>query len=171
MLSYLTSLGIWNWFIAAALLIVLEMIAPGAFMLWLGFAALAVGVISLVTTWAWQAQCVAFVVFAAALFPLYAATVVVAGAVALGVASMRMDGRRQAFVYPVITLALGLVFAAALAVRLLLGAIPRPETRVGAHTRRVAGGEVACAGACENVHVLDIGDNLAVDFTPAAATS
>jgi len=71
MLSYLTSLGIWNWFIAAALLIVMEMIAPGAFMLWLGFAALAVGIISLVVTWAWQAQCVAFVVFAAALFPLW----------------------------------------------------------------------------------------------------
>jgi membrane protein implicated in regulation of membrane protease activity len=71
MLSYLTSLGIWNWFIVAALLVVLEMIAPGAFMLWLGLAALAVGVISLVISWAWQAQCVAFVVFAAALFPLW----------------------------------------------------------------------------------------------------
>jgi membrane protein implicated in regulation of membrane protease activity len=71
MLSYLTSLGIWNWFIAAVLLIVLEMIAPGAFMLWLGLAALAVGLISLLISWGWQAQCVTFVVFAAALFPLW----------------------------------------------------------------------------------------------------
>jgi membrane protein implicated in regulation of membrane protease activity len=71
MLAYLTSLGVWNWFIVAALLFVVEVIAPGAFMLWLGLSALLVGVISLTIDWSWQAQCVAFVVFAAALFPLW----------------------------------------------------------------------------------------------------
>ena len=71
MLAYLTSLGVWNWFIVAALLFVVEMIAPGAFMLWLGISAVLVGAISLVFTWGWQAQCAAFVVFAAALFPLW----------------------------------------------------------------------------------------------------
>ena len=71
MQAYFVSLGIWYWFIVAALLFVVEVIAPGAFMLWLGISALAVGIISLAIDWGWQAQCAAFVVFSAALFPLY----------------------------------------------------------------------------------------------------
>jgi inner membrane protein len=71
MLAYLTSLGVWNWFIVAALLFVVEMIAPGAFMLWLGISAVLVGAVSLVIDWSWQAQCAAFVLFSAALFPLW----------------------------------------------------------------------------------------------------
>jgi len=80
MLEYFLSLGIWNWFIVAALLFVLEVLAPGAFMLWLGISAAAVGVISFViayggiplgVVWGWQVQCAAFVVFSAALFPLW----------------------------------------------------------------------------------------------------
>ena len=71
MMAYLASLGVWNWFIAAVLLFILEVIAPGAFMLWLGLAATLVGAISLAIDWGWQAQCVAFVVFAAAAFPLW----------------------------------------------------------------------------------------------------
>lgn len=69
--SYVVALGAWNWFILAALLLIVEMIAPGAFMLWLGISALAVGMLSLVIDWGWQLQCVAFAVFSAALFPLY----------------------------------------------------------------------------------------------------
>ena len=38
----------WNWLIAAAIFFVLELLAPGAFMLWLGLSAMIVGVISLV---------------------------------------------------------------------------------------------------------------------------
>jgi inner membrane protein len=71
MLAYFVSLGIWNWFIVAVLLFVVEVIAPGAFMLWLGLSAALVGIISLVVGWGWQAQCAAFVVFSAALFPLW----------------------------------------------------------------------------------------------------
>lgn len=71
MLAYFVSLGIWNWFIVAALLFVIEVIAPGAFMLWLGLSAMLVGMISLAVDWNWQAQCAAFVVFGAALFPLW----------------------------------------------------------------------------------------------------
>ena len=52
----LASLGIWNWFIVGGLLLVVEVIAPGVFMFWLGLAALAVGAISLVVDWSWQAQ-------------------------------------------------------------------------------------------------------------------
>ena len=71
MQAYFVSLGIWNWFIVAVLLFIVEVIAPGAFMLWLGISALAVGIISLAIDWTWQWQCTAFVVFSAALFPLY----------------------------------------------------------------------------------------------------
>jgi membrane protein implicated in regulation of membrane protease activity len=40
-------------------------------MLWLGLAATVVGAVSLVITWSWQAQCIAFVVLSAAAFPLW----------------------------------------------------------------------------------------------------
>ncbi len=65
------SLGAWNWFIAAALLLIAEILAPGVFMLWFGVAALLVGLISLLIDWAWQAQAAAFVVFAIAAIPLW----------------------------------------------------------------------------------------------------
>ena len=62
MLTQLSSLGAWGWFIAGELLLVLEVLAPGAFMAWLGLAALAVGVVSLYVDWSWQAQFIAFAV-------------------------------------------------------------------------------------------------------------
>jgi len=71
MMATILSFGIWNWFIAAGILIILEIMAPGAFMLWLGLAALLVGVISLVVDWPWQAQSVAFAVFALASVPIW----------------------------------------------------------------------------------------------------
>src|SRR5688572_25229374 len=71
MMSFILSLGIWNWFIAGLILLGLEVIAPGAFMMWLGLSALLVGVISLVIDWPWQAQFVAFAVFAIASIPLW----------------------------------------------------------------------------------------------------
>jgi inner membrane protein len=71
MWSALSSLGIWNWFIVGGLLLVVEVIAPGVFMFWLGLAALAVGAISLLVDWSWQAQVIAFAVIAIALIPLW----------------------------------------------------------------------------------------------------
>ncbi len=71
MLAYLQSLGGWNWFIAAAVLLIAEILAPGVFMLWFGIAALLVGSISLLVAWSWQAQLGAFVVFALAAIPLW----------------------------------------------------------------------------------------------------
>jgi inner membrane protein len=59
-MEYLASLGVWNWFILGGLLLVVEIITPGTFMLWLGLSALIVGVVSLVVVWPWQAQVVAF---------------------------------------------------------------------------------------------------------------
>src|SRR5271168_4837424 len=71
MLTLIESLGIWDWFIAGGLLLILEVLAPGVFMLWLGLAALLVGAISLVVDWPWQAQFVAFAVFAVAAIPIW----------------------------------------------------------------------------------------------------
>ena len=71
MMSMITSLGIWNWFIAGLILLGVETIMPGAFMMWLGLAALLVGVISLAIDWSWQAQFVAFGVFAVVSIPLW----------------------------------------------------------------------------------------------------
>jgi membrane protein implicated in regulation of membrane protease activity len=71
MLTPLSSLEEWNWFTAGGLLLVLEVLAPGVFMLWLGLAALVVGGISVFVDWNWQAQFVAFAVFSVAAVPLW----------------------------------------------------------------------------------------------------
>jgi membrane protein implicated in regulation of membrane protease activity len=71
MWDWMVSLGSWNWFILAAVLLVLETLAPGAFMLWLGFAAIVVGLISLAVVWSWQAQLIAFGVLAVASIPAW----------------------------------------------------------------------------------------------------
>ena len=70
-MDLLISLGVWNWFIAGGILLALEVAAPGAFMLWLGLSALLVGAISLLFPWPWQAQLVAFAVFAIGSIPLW----------------------------------------------------------------------------------------------------
>ena len=70
-LTWIVSLGAWNWFILAALLFLLEILAPGSFMLWLGLSAILVGVISLAFDWSWQAQLIAFAVFAVASIPAW----------------------------------------------------------------------------------------------------
>src|SRR5262249_50455647 len=71
MVSTVLSLGLWNWFIAGGILLALEVMAPGTFMLWLGLSALLAGVISLAVDWPWQAQFVAFAVFAIASIPIW----------------------------------------------------------------------------------------------------
>jgi membrane protein implicated in regulation of membrane protease activity len=71
MVTLVESLGVWDWFIAGGLLLILEVLAPGVFMLWLGLAAMLVGVISLFVDWPWQAQFVAFAGFSVAAIPLW----------------------------------------------------------------------------------------------------
>jgi len=71
MMSTITSLGIWNWFIVGGILLAIEVMAPGTFMLWLGLSALLVGIISLFVDWPWQMQFVAFAVFAIASIPIW----------------------------------------------------------------------------------------------------
>lgn len=55
----------WGWFILALVLAGLEIIAPGAFMIWLAGAALATGVLALLGI-GWQLQLVAFALLAVA---------------------------------------------------------------------------------------------------------
>jgi membrane protein implicated in regulation of membrane protease activity len=71
MLSLALSLGFWDWFILAAVLLLLEVMAPGTFMLWLGLSAFLVGLVSFFVDWSWQYQLVAFAVFALAAIPLW----------------------------------------------------------------------------------------------------
>ncbi|MSP83465.1 MAG: NfeD family protein [Alphaproteobacteria bacterium] len=59
----------WHWWVLATLLIILEMLAPGAFLLWLGLAAALVGAVLLAfPDMAWGQQLVLFAVLALAAF-------------------------------------------------------------------------------------------------------
>ena len=73
MMELLTSLTMWHWLIAAAILFVLELLAPGTFMLWLGLSAMLVGVISLCSssTLAVAVPARAFAMFSLASIPLW----------------------------------------------------------------------------------------------------
>jgi len=54
------SLGAWAWIILGVLLIGVELLAPGAFFLWLGLAAIATGLIDAVLSLSWQASSLLF---------------------------------------------------------------------------------------------------------------
>lgn len=56
----LAELGAWSWMIAAAVLFVLELIAPGIFFMWFGAAALATGLIAFRYDISWQWQLIWF---------------------------------------------------------------------------------------------------------------
>lgn len=60
----IAELGPWTWWILGFLLLILEIVAPGVFFLWIGVAAILVGTIALVVSFAWQAQVVLFAVLA-----------------------------------------------------------------------------------------------------------
>ena len=65
------SLVSWTWFLLALVLFVIEALRPGRFALWLGFAAVLVGVIASVARWPWPAEIVALVVLAILLIPAW----------------------------------------------------------------------------------------------------
>jgi membrane protein implicated in regulation of membrane protease activity len=71
MWDILVKLGAWNWLIFGLLLMGLEVLAPGVFLLWLGLAALLVGIISIFADWVWQVQVIAFAAFSLAAVPLW----------------------------------------------------------------------------------------------------
>lgn len=101
MWTLFASLGSWIWFIAGGLLLVVEIIAPGTFMLWLGLSALLVGLISLAVDWSWQAQFVAFALFSVAMTPLWRR---VANRVAAPSDQPFLNRRADAFVGRIFTL-------------------------------------------------------------------
>ena len=71
MWDLLVKLGSWNWLIVGLVLLALELLAPGVFLMWLGLAALLVGVITLFADWIWQVQVIAFAAFSLAAVPLW----------------------------------------------------------------------------------------------------
>lgn len=70
-MSILSALGPWGWLTAAAVLLIAEIMVPGIFLLWLGIAALIVGLVSFVIDWGWQLQWVAFALISIAAIPLW----------------------------------------------------------------------------------------------------
>lgn len=70
MMSWFVELGPWNWMILGAALLALEIVAPGAYLLWLGIAAVMTGTLSLqlwdAAFWVWQAQVLVFLVLSLA---------------------------------------------------------------------------------------------------------
>ncbi|MPZ38818.1 MAG: NfeD family protein [Rhizobiales bacterium] len=71
LLSWIASLGGWIWFVAAAVFLLLELLMPGVFMLWLGLAAILIGIISLAAVMSWQVQLIAFAVLSIACIPAW----------------------------------------------------------------------------------------------------
>lgn len=65
------SLVSWVWFSLALILFAFEGLRPGRFALWLGFAAMLVGIIASVARWPWPIEVLALVVFAALLVPAW----------------------------------------------------------------------------------------------------
>src|ERR1700737_3014203 len=66
MIALIVSLGAWSWIILGGILLAIEVMAPGTFILWLGLSALLVGVISFAIDWGWQEQGIAFAILAVA---------------------------------------------------------------------------------------------------------
>ena len=60
------SLGAWAWIILGIILIGVELVAPGAFFLWLGLAAIATGLLDAVLDLSWQASALLFAVLCVA---------------------------------------------------------------------------------------------------------
>jgi hypothetical protein len=67
MSEYFSTLLFWHWWILALALIIVEMVAPGFFLMWIGAAAAVTGLVTmLVPALPWQAQFVLFGVLAIA---------------------------------------------------------------------------------------------------------
>ncbi len=64
--SIFFALGPWNWLILGGVLFALELMAPGAFMIWFGMAAGLVGLIAIIFDISWQTQLVLFAVLSVA---------------------------------------------------------------------------------------------------------
>jgi len=70
LMSVFGELGAWNWMVLGLVLLVLEILVPGVFLLWIGIAAILTGALSLqlgnVAFWTWQLQVAVFLVLSLA---------------------------------------------------------------------------------------------------------
>jgi membrane protein implicated in regulation of membrane protease activity len=70
MSEFLSGLGAWNWIVLGAVLLGLEVFAPGVYLLWIGVAALLTGALSFqigdAAWWGWPAQVIVFLVLSLA---------------------------------------------------------------------------------------------------------
>ena len=64
--SWITGLGAWSWIILGVVLVGLELLAPGIFLLWLGLAAIATGLVDGAMDLSWQASTLRFALFSIA---------------------------------------------------------------------------------------------------------
>jgi inner membrane protein len=64
--SIVKELGAWNWMALGLVLLALEILVPGIFLLWIGIAAIIVGTLALMITnggyWTWETQILLFLV-------------------------------------------------------------------------------------------------------------
>jgi membrane protein implicated in regulation of membrane protease activity len=62
----IADLGPWSWWVLGIILLIAEVAVPGVFFVWIGIAAILVGVVSLLhwesAFWVWQVQLVAFAI-------------------------------------------------------------------------------------------------------------
>lgn len=65
-MSAFSALGVWSWFILGLILLGVEVLLPGFFMLWLGFAAIATGLVTVALGLSWQAEFMVFAVLSVA---------------------------------------------------------------------------------------------------------
>lgn len=63
-MNFFAQLGNWNWFIVGGILLAIEVMVPGTYMLWLGLAAIATGVVGFILPLSWQVLIVVFAVLA-----------------------------------------------------------------------------------------------------------
>lgn len=64
--QFVPLLGQWFWFVVAGVLLLLELMAPGVFFIWLAAGALATGLVDLVANFGWQGEAIAFAAFSVA---------------------------------------------------------------------------------------------------------
>ena len=60
-------LGVWTWWIIAAVLLIVELLVSGIFFVWLGLAAICVAILNLITHPTWQTEVAVFAVLSVVL--------------------------------------------------------------------------------------------------------
>jgi len=75
-IALFSALGLWNWVVAGLVLLALELLVPGVFLLWFGLAALLTAAVSALLGWifpvfaTWQIQLALFIIFSLSLVML-----------------------------------------------------------------------------------------------------